>query len=398
MGRQGRRGRRRGEGGEEGGEEGEKERGKREGEEGEKEGGKREGREGERNEKRKERGEERRNGRVGRGKEGKERRNGRVGRGKEGKERRNGRVGRGKEGKERRNGRVGRGKEGKERRNGRVGRGKEGKERRNGRVGRGKEGKERRNGRVGRVFRNQAERSKGGKGGMAAGSVRCGMVEEEVCRRTNNPTYRERFLFALEEEEVRERCLAFYMYASDKFTNTLIGEVTLKLTDLDLSAPASALLTLTDTGQRGVGYGEIMFSLSYLPTAERLTVVVVKARSLQFSGDKNSGDPFVKVVYVLQNGKKVMKKKTSMKKDTRTPVFNEAMIFSVPAPALHNIQLRVTVAEQSNDGGPAKSVGHVIVGTQATGKALSHWNQMMSALRKPIALEEEETPFEKIVD
>ncbi|KAK4310125.1 hypothetical protein Pmani_018282 [Petrolisthes manimaculis] len=210
-------------------------------------------------------------------------------------------------------------------------------------------------------------------------------MQTRVCRRTNNPTYRERFLFALEEEEVRVRCLAFYMYASDKFTNTLIGEVTLKLADLDLSAPASALLTLTDTGQRGVGYGEIMFSLSYLPTAERLTVVVVKARSLQFSGDKNSGDPFVKV-YVLQNGKKVMKKKTSMKKDTRTPVFNEAMIFSVPAPALHNIQLRVTVAEQSNDGGPAKSVGHVIVGTQATGKALSHWNQMMSALRKPIGM------------
>ena len=38
---------------------------------------------------------------------------------------------------------------------------------------------------------------------------------------------------------------------------------------------------------------------------------------------------------MLQNGKKVMKKKTSVKKDTNAPVFNEAMIFSVPAPALH---------------------------------------------------------------
>ena len=47
--------------------------------------------------------------------------------------------------------------------------------------------------------------------------------------------------------------------------------------------------------QRGVGYGEIMFSLSYLPTAERLTVVVVKARSLQWTGDKTNADPFVKV-------------------------------------------------------------------------------------------------------
>lgn len=39
--------------------------------------------------------------------------------------------------------------------------------------------------------------------------------------------------------------------------------------------------------------GELMFSLSYLPTAERLTVVVVKARKLKFEG--KIGDPFVKV-------------------------------------------------------------------------------------------------------
>ncbi|XP_068202557.1 uncharacterized protein [Palaemon carinicauda] len=210
-------------------------------------------------------------------------------------------------------------------------------------------------------------------------------MQTRVFRRTNHPTYRERFLFALEEEELHHRSLAFYMYASDKFTNTLIGEAHLKLTEVDLTGSVSTTLPLTDMGQKGVGYGEIMFSLSYLPTAERLTVVVVKARSLQWNDEKESADPFVKV-YVLQNGKKVMKKKTSVKKDTRSPVFNEAMIFSVPAPALHNIQLRVTVAEHGGDGGQAKAVGHVIVGTQAQGKALSHWNQMMSALRKPIGM------------
>jgi hypothetical protein len=38
-----------------------------------------------------------------------------------------------------------------------------------------------------------------------------------------------------------------------------------------------------------------MFSLSYLPTAERLTVVVVKARNLFFPTVRETGDPFVKV-------------------------------------------------------------------------------------------------------
>jgi hypothetical protein len=44
-------------------------------------------------------------------------------------------------------------------------------------------------------------------------------------------------------------------------------------------------------------------------------------------------DPFVKV-YLLQNGKKVNKKKTTVKRGEQSPIFNEAMIFSVPASAL----------------------------------------------------------------
>jgi hypothetical protein len=47
--------------------------------------------------------------------------------------------------------------------------------------------------------------------------------------------------------------------------------------------------------QRGTQFGEIMFSLSYLPTAERLTVVIVKARNLKFPQDRESGESFVKV-------------------------------------------------------------------------------------------------------
>lgn len=41
-------------------------------------------------------------------------------------------------------------------------------------------------------------------------------------------------------------------------------------------------------------------------------------------------DPFVKV-YLLQDGRKISKKKTAVKRDDNNPVFNEAMIFSVPA-------------------------------------------------------------------
>lgn len=104
--------------------------------------------------------------------------------------------------------------------------------------------------------------------------------------------------------------------------------------------------------QKSSEFGEVLFSLSYLPTAERLTLVIVKARNLKFPNEKDVGDAFIKVshhlkninplihlnfkVYLLQHGKKVHKKKTSTKKGERSPIFNEAMIFSVPA---HTLQV-----------------------------------------------------------
>ncbi|PSN36730.1 hypothetical protein C0J52_18421 [Blattella germanica] len=164
-------------------------------------------------------------------------------------------------------------------------------------------------------------------------------MQTRTYRKTNCPCYKEKFLFGLEAAEFSKRSLMFYIYASDKFSNTMIGEAELKLCDVTPRQPVTTWLTLSDTNQ----------------------------------------------VYMLLHGKKAHKKKTSIKKGERSPIFNEAMIFSVPAHTLQTIQLRVTVAENTGEQ-HAYSIGHVIVGTQASGKALSHWNQMLSSLRKPIAM------------
>ncbi|KAJ4435967.1 hypothetical protein ANN_18590 [Periplaneta americana] len=75
--------------------------------------------------------------------------------------------------------------------------------------------------------------------------------------------------------------------------------------------------------QRGTQFGELMFSLSYLPTAERLTVVIVKARNLRFPQGRDSGDPFVK--------NKVLRKIFGAKRDEVTGEWRK----------LHNTELHV---------------------------------------------------------
>lgn len=79
---------------------------------------------------------------------------------------------------------------------------------------------------------------------------------------------------------------------------TLLGEASLRLGETPRPS-ATTWLPLTGPTFPTPRIGELMFSLSYLPTAERLTLVVVKARNLQGAGTV-PGDFFVKVSCTLQ--------------------------------------------------------------------------------------------------
>lgn len=55
----------------------------------------------------------------------------------------------------------------------------------------------------------------------------------------------------------------------------------------NINRPMTTWLKLMDSSHKKSQLGELMFSLSYLPTAERLTVVVVKARNLNLKSRTN---------------------------------------------------------------------------------------------------------------
>lgn len=53
---------------------------------------------------------------------------------------------------------------------------------------------------------------------------------------------------------------------------------------------------------------------------------------------------------------------------------------------LQVLQIRVTAVESHGSGNEEVTLGHVIIGGDAEGKALSHWSQMLISLRKPVAM------------
>ncbi|NWW31695.1 SYT12 protein, partial [Panurus biarmicus] len=208
-----------------------------------------------------------------------------------------------------------------------------------------------------------------------------------IQRSAYSVAFDERFSVPLDPAALEENSLRFSVFGIDEDERSVsTGVAELKLSDLDLATrPFNAWLYLQDTNKAVDTVGEILLSLSYLPTAERLTVVVVKAKNLVWSSGKvTAADPFVKV-YLLQDGRKISKKKTAVKRGDTNPVFNEAMIFSVPAIVLQELSLRVTVAESGEDG-RGDNTGHVLIGPAASGMGTTHWNQMLATLRKPVSM------------
>ncbi|NWR49142.1 SYT12 protein, partial [Regulus satrapa] len=208
-----------------------------------------------------------------------------------------------------------------------------------------------------------------------------------IQRSAYSVAFDERFSVPLDPAALEENSLRFSVFGIDKDERSISsGVAELKLSDLDMATrPFNAWLHLQDTNKMVDTVGEILLSLSYLPTAERLTVVVVKAKNLVWSNRKvTAADPFVKV-YLLQDGRKISKKKTAVKRGDTNPVFNEAMIFSVPAIVLQELSLRVTVAESGEDG-RGDNTGHVLIGPTASGMGTTHWNQMLATLRKPVSM------------
>uniref|UniRef100_A0A8C1ZMT6 Synaptotagmin XII n=1 Tax=Cyprinus carpio TaxID=7962 RepID=A0A8C1ZMT6_CYPCA len=208
----------------------------------------------------------------------------------------------------------------------------------------------------------------------------------QVQRNAFTVMFDERFSIPLDSVNLEENSLRFSTFGVDSDERSIsAGVAELKLSDLDLALrPFNAWLYLQDINKAVDAVGEILLSLSYLPTAERLTIVIAKAKNLVWTNGKTTADPFVKV-YLLQDARKISKKKTSIKRDDNNPIFNEAMIFSVPAIVLQDLSLRVTVAESTEDG-RGENVGHVIIGPEASGMGITHWNQMLATLRKPVSM------------
>ncbi|XP_068908178.1 synaptotagmin-10-like isoform X5 [Tenebrio molitor] len=210
--------------------------------------------------------------------------------------------------------------------------------------------------------------------------------QTKVHRKNLNPVFNETFIFSVPYEELRQRYLQFSVYDFDRFSrHDLIGHVVLKglvdATDLQQEMPYT--MNILCPPQEKVDLGELMLSLCYLPTAGRLTITIIKGRSLKAMDITGKSDPYVKV-YLLCQGKRIKKKKTSVKKNTLSPVYNEALVFDVPAENIEEVSLIVKVIDYDRIGSN-ELMGCTAIGSSFIGIGRDHWLEMLDNPRRPVA-------------
>ncbi|KAK7108304.1 synaptotagmin-1 isoform X2 [Littorina saxatilis] len=211
--------------------------------------------------------------------------------------------------------------------------------------------------------------------------------ETKVHRKTLNPVFNETFTFKAPYAEIGSKTLTFAVYDFDRFSkHDMIGLVLVPLNSIDLGRVLEEWRDLASPdleSEKENKLGDICFSLRYVPTAGKLTVVILEAKNLKKMDVGGLSDPYIKISLML-NGKRVKKKKTTIKKCTLNPYYNESFTFEVPFEQIQKVTLIITCVDYDRIG-TSEPIGRVVLGCNSTGTELRHWSDMLANPRRPIA-------------
>ncbi|KAM9146865.1 synaptotagmin-13 [Pangshura tecta] len=207
-------------------------------------------------------------------------------------------------------------------------------------------------------------------------------------KKVHHVIWEEALLFPLVEEEVLEGTLTLTLRNCDRFSrHSIVGEIKLSLANVGEPFRMAQWEKLkTPEKEPDAGYGEILLSISYLPAANRLLVVLIKAKNLHSKQLKELLGKDVSVKVTLKHQSlKLKKKQTKHAKHKINPVWNEMIMFEVPHELLHASSLELEMLSQ--DGlGQSQSLGKCSLGLHATGTERNHWEEMLRNPRRQIAM------------
>uniref|UniRef100_A0A8C2B7M9 Synaptotagmin Vb n=1 Tax=Cyprinus carpio TaxID=7962 RepID=A0A8C2B7M9_CYPCA len=204
-----------------------------------------------------------------------------------------------------------------------------------------------------------------------------GTSDPYVKRKNLCPVFNETFIFKV------FFFFNVFVFDFDRFgKHDVIGQIKIPMNCVDLGQPLHEWRDLENGEKEEENLGDICISLCYVPTSGKLTVNIMEAKNLKKMDVGGLSDPYVKIV-LQHNEKCLKKKKTTVKKNTLNPYFNESFSFDIPFEQIQKVQLLITVYDYDKLGSNDPT-GKSFIGFGATGVSLRHWSEMPANPRRPL--------------
>ncbi|KAI6243680.1 Synaptotagmin-9 [Aphelenchoides fujianensis] len=188
--------------------------------------------------------------------------------------------------------------------------------------------------------------------------------QTKIFKANASPQIDEDFCFQVNPQTVQQSRLEITVHDYDQFSaDEKIGYCLLSLRRVAISTQKDQPTVfwaevLPFEEDAGTGFGEVLFSTTYLSKAQRLTVNVFKARNLPVDHEDVFSSNSIRVSILDNNEKRLKKKKTSSKKNTRHPHFNEVLMFTIPKSSLCDTILEIEAIHEYGTFG----MGHKVLG------------------------------------
>lgn len=215
---------------------------------------------------------------------------------------------------------------------------------------------------------------------------RCCKISK-VRRKTLSPVYNETFTFQVSSDNLKNRVLRFSVYDVDKRrVRHSLGHILVPLQDLDLTKGDVMYRDLEPNSQVYSSMGEVNIGITYMPSVEKIKVVIIKARNLRQIDIDQNRHVFVRLQ--MLHGRKVCKTKNTMQQRASTePTFNESFSFSVSGKLVDTCSFEISLMTTTKTPFSHDEVyGKTVIGSFmfARGEELLHWQEMVNHPRTSV--------------
>lgn len=220
---------------------------------------------------------------------------------------------------------------------------------------------------------------------LLPGASKSTKLRTKTIHKTLNPEWNESLTYyGITEDDMLKKTLRLSVLDEDAFGFDFIGETRVPLKrlkshetklfkeELEKHKPMEKDDDLISIR------GKILLTLRYDTSKQRLTVRIVRCAELAAMDTNGYSDPYVKV-YLKPDKDKKSKFKTTVKKRTLNPEYNEEFNYDIKHNELAKKTLEITVWDK--DIGKANDfIGGVQLGLNSKGDRLKHWSDI---LKKP---------------